>query len=255
MKHVLLVLAHPEPQSLNAHLAHAARAELQALGHRVTVSDLYALGWKAHVDAADFPDRLDPARLDVIAESGHAWKHGSLTVDVRAEQAKLLEADAVVFQFPLWWFGMPAIMKGWIERVYAYGLAYGYRDAGNRYRYGDGALRGKRAMLSVTLGGPAADYGPRGINGQLDELLFPITHGTLFFPGMDVLPTHAVYDAHRLDAAGVDDAAAGLRARMRGLFDDAPLPYRPQNGGDYPDRHVLADDVAPGVTGLRAHLG
>jgi len=254
MKQILLVLAHPEPQSLNAHLAQAARAELEAQGHRVVVSDLYALGWQPVVGAADFPDRLNPAQLDIIAESGHAFKQGSLTADVRAEQVKLLEADAVVFQFPLWWFGMPAIMKGWIERVYAYGLAYGYRDEGNRYRYGDGALCGKRAMLSVTLGGPEADYSSRGINGQLDELLFPITHGVLYYPGMNVLPTYAVYDAHRLDDAGVTRVADGLRARMRGLFDDAPLPYRPQNGGDYPDRHALAENVSPGVTGLRAHL-
>jgi NAD(P)H dehydrogenase (quinone) len=90
----------------------------------------------------------------------------------------------------------------------------GYQGAGNRY--GEGGLAGKCALLSVTTGGPAEDYGPRGINGQLDELLFPITHGT--------------------------------------LFSDAPIPYRPQNGGDFPGRHVLADDVAPGVTGLRAHL-
>ena len=254
MKNVLLVLAHPEPRSLNAHLAHAARAELAAQGHRAVMSDLYALGWKAQVDAADFPDRRDPSRLDVVAESGHGWQNGTLTPDVRAEQGKLLEADAVMFQFPLWWFGMPAIMKGWIERVFAYGLAYGYRDEGNRWRYGDGALKGKRAMLSVTTGGPPADYGPRGINGQLDELLFPITHGTLFFPGMDVLPTYVVYDAHRLDADGIDQAVAGLRARIRGLFDDVPLPFRPQNGGEYPDRHVLDDAVAPGVAGLRAHL-
>jgi putative NADPH-quinone reductase len=50
-----------------------------------------------------------------------------------------------------------------------------------------GALQGKRAVLSVTVGGPAEDYAPRGINGPLEQLLFPITHGTLFFPGMDVL--------------------------------------------------------------------
>jgi NAD(P)H dehydrogenase (quinone) len=149
---------------------------------------------------------------------------------------------------------MPAIMKGWIERVFAFGLAYGYRGAGNRYRYGEGGLAGKRALLSVTTGGPAEDYGPRGINGPLDELLFPITHGTLFFAGMDVLPTYAVYGTSRIDAAGVEHAQAGLAARMRTLFDDAPIPYRPQNGGDYADRHVLADGVAPGVTGLCAHL-
>jgi NAD(P)H dehydrogenase (quinone) len=254
MKNVLLVLAHPDPASLNAQLLQAARDELQAQGHQVAVSDLHAQQWKAVYDARDFPDRLDHERLDFVAESGHAYRNGTQPPDVRAEQAKLLAADAVVFQFPLWWFGMPAIMKGWIERIFAYGLAYGFRDGGNRYRYGEGGLHGKRAMLSLTAGGPAQDYGPRGINGQLDELLFPITHGTLFFAGMEVLPTFAAYDVHRLDAAGIEHAKASLRARMRRLFDDPPLPYRPQNGGDYPDRHELADDVAPGSTGLRAHL-
>jgi NAD(P)H dehydrogenase (quinone) len=254
-KTVLLVHAHPDPASLTAQLAGASAAALRAQGHEVLRSDLYAMGWKAVYDALDFPDRLDPARLSFVDESGHAFRTGTQPPDVEAEQARLRAADAVVFQFPLWWFGMPAIMKGWIERVFAYGLAYGYAGAGNRHRYGEGGLHGKRALLSVTLGGPADDYAPRGINGQLDELLFPITHGTLFFPGMAVLPTYAVFGAGRLDAAGFDEASAGLAARMRGLFDDAPIPYRTQNGGDYPDLHLLADDVAPGLGGLRAHIG
>lgn len=171
-----------------------------------------------------------------------------------AEQHKLLAADAVVFQFPLWWFGFPAILKGWVDRVFAYGFAYGYRGAGNRYRYGDGALAGKRAMLSVTVGGPAEDYGPRGINGPLEHLLFPITHGTLFFAGMDALPTLAVYDAGGLHEAGVVAAKAALAQRMIRLFRDAPIAYRRQNAGAYPDRHTLAPEVAPGLTGIPAHI-
>ena len=226
MKTVLIVHAHPDPHSLTAQMVRAARAELRARGIEVIQSDLYAMGWKAVYDERDFPDRLDPERLSFVAESGHAFGTGTQPDDVRAEQAKLMAADAVVFQFPLWWFGMPAIMKGWIERVWAYGLAYGYRGAGNLHRYGEGGFAGKRALLSVTMGGPSTDYGPRGINGQLDELLFPITHGTLFFPGMDVLPTYAVYGTGRIDAEGVERAQAGLAARMRTLFDDAPIPYR-----------------------------
>jgi len=163
-------------------------------------------------------------------------------------------ADAVIFQFPLWWFGMPAILKGWFDRVWAYGLAYGYRNAGNQYRYGDGAFKGKRALLSVTVGGPAKDYSPRGINGPLEELLFPITHGTMFFPGMDVLPTFAVYGTGQITADGVAAAKESWRLRLERLFEDAPIPFRPQNGGDYPDRHVLAGDVAAGQSGLRAHI-
>jgi NAD(P)H dehydrogenase (quinone) len=173
---------------------------------------------------------------------------------VIAEQEKVCAADAVIFQFPLWWFGMPAILKGWFDRVWAYGLAYGYQGAGNRYRYGDGAFKGKRAMLSVAVGGPAKDYSPRGINGPLEELLFPITHGTLFFPGMDVLPTFAVYGTSQLTAEGVAAAKKSWRVRLEHLFEEAPIAFRRQNGGDYPDGHVLGSDVAPGQSGLVAHI-
>jgi multimeric flavodoxin WrbA len=91
----------------------------------------------------------------------------------RSRAEKILAADAVILQFPLWWFGMPAILKGWIDRVYAYGFAYGYKGVGNRFRYGDGALKGKRAMLSVMCGGPEQDYSPRGINAPLEHCSSP----------------------------------------------------------------------------------
>jgi NAD(P)H dehydrogenase (quinone) len=189
-----------------------------------------------------------------IRVSFHAFAGACQTADVQEEQRKLQAADAVILAFPLWWFGMPAIMKGWIDRVWAYGLAYGYRGAGNAYRYGEGGFAGKRALLAVAAGGPAIDYSPRGINGPLEQLLFPITHGTLFFPGMQVLPTFAVYGAAGIDADGIKDATLAWRDRLERLFEDAPIAFRPQNGGDYPDRHVLASHVAPGQTGLMAHI-
>ena len=253
-KNVLIVHAHPEPLSLTRALVRVSADALRGAGHTVVESDLHALGWKAVFDAADFPARADSWRLAFVAESAHAYASGQQSEDVAAEQRKLLAADALILQFPLWWFGMPAILKGWIDRVWAYGLAYGYRDAGNRYRYGEGAFRGKRALLCVTVGGPQADYGPRGINGTLDELLFPITHGMLFFPGMHVLPTHAVYAADRLDQAAAATAFAMWRKRVLGLFEDAPIPFRAQNGGDNPDGHTLADAVAVGVSGFAAHV-
>ena len=253
-KKVLIVHAHPEPTSLTRQLVEVAEQTLRQQGHEVLLSDLYGMQWKAVFDEHDFPSRADPQRLSFVTESGHSYSSGRQAADIASEQQKLLDADAVILQFPLWWFGMPAILKGWIDRLWAYGLAYGFKGAGNRYRYGDGGFKGKRALLCVMVGGPEEDYSPRGINGPLEQLLFPITHGTLFFPGMDVLPTYAVYGTSHIDAAGIEHAQAGLAARMRTLFTDAPIPYRPQNGGDYPDRHVLADDVAPGVTGLRVHL-
>ena len=250
---VLIVHAHPEPTSLTRHLVDVAVSSLREQGHSVMSSDLYDMRWKAVFDEHDFPMRADPRRLSFVTESGHAYSTSRQTADVTAEQQKLLAADALILQFPLWWFGMPAILKGWVDRVFAYGLAYGYKGQGNRYRYGDGGLKGKRAMLSVICGGPEEDYSPRGINGPLEQLLFPITHGMLFFAGMDVLPTHAVYGTSRITPADVAAARAAWRSRLESLFEDDPIPFRRQNGGDYPDGHVLADHVAVGQVGLTAH--
>jgi NAD(P)H dehydrogenase (quinone) len=253
-KKVLIVYAQPEPQSLTRQLVDVAVQTLQQYGHEVLRSDLYGMRWKAVFDEDDFPTRADPERLSFITESGHSYSSGRQAPDIAAEQQKVLAADAVILQFPLWWFGMPAILKGWVDRVWAYGLAYGYEGAGNRYRYGDGAFKGKRALLCVTVGGPAEDYSPRGINGPLEQLLFPITHGALFFPGMDVLSTHAVYGTGRITEEGVAAAKAAWGARLERLFEDTPILFRPQNGGDYPDRHVLANHLAVGQTGLAIHV-
>jgi NAD(P)H dehydrogenase (quinone) len=254
-KRALVVYAHPEPTSLTRQLVRVTVETLMAQGHEVVQSDLYGMRWKAVFDEHDFPIRADPKRLSFIAESAHAYATGQQTEDVATEQAKLLSSDAVILQFPLWWFGAPAILKGWIERVYAFGFGYGYKDGSNQYRYGEGALKGKRALVSVCTGGPAADYGPRGINGPIDQLLFPLTHGALFYPGMEVLPTHVVYGAaHMSTAAEAEAAKEAWRGRVNRLFDDAPIPFRTQNGGDYLNRHALSDDVAPGRTGLSAHV-
>lgn len=252
-KKILIVHAHPERTSVTHRLVEVSIEALGAQGHEVLQSDLYAMGWKAVFDGQDFPERANQHRLSFIDESGHAFSNGCQTPDVEEEQRKVLAADAVILQFPLWWFSMPAIMKGWVDRVWAFGLAYGYQGAGNAYRYGEGGFAGKRALLAVAVGGPAQDYSPRGINGPLEQLLFPITHGTLFFPGMQVLPTFAVYGTVRIDAPGMAEAAAAWRGRVERLFDDAPMAFRPQNGGDYPDHHVLADHIAPNQTGLMVH--
>ena len=67
---------------------------------------------------------------------------------------------------------------------------------------------------------------------------------------MEVLPTFAVYDSVRLTDARVDLAKEAWKERINGLFTDAPIPFRLQNNGDYPDRHQLATDVAPELSGI-----
>jgi NAD(P)H dehydrogenase (quinone) len=233
---VLIVFAHPEPHSLGAALRDAAIAELEAAGHTVQVSDLHAQHWKSEVDHADFPRLPADARLQVTQASRDAYAADVLTADVLAEQRKLLWADMLILQFPLWWFSMPAILKGWVDRVFACGFAYGVGEHSEQRwgdRYGEGTLAGRRAMLVVTAGGWQEHYGARGINGPIDDLLFPIQHGILYYPGYDVLPPYVLYRADRLDDAGFEQAAGALRERMRTLATTPPIPYRRQNHGDY----------------------
>src|SRR5882757_3031139 len=120
---VLIVYAHPEPKSLNGALRDFSIERLRRAGHDVQVSDLYAMRWKASVDAGDFAGRDANEPLDVSAASKHAYETSTQAAEIAAEQRKVLEADALILQFPLWWFSMPAILKGWVDRVYAYGLA------------------------------------------------------------------------------------------------------------------------------------
>jgi NAD(P)H dehydrogenase (quinone) len=148
--------------------------------------------------------------------------------------------------------------ESWIDRVYAYGFAYGvgeHSDTRWGDRYGEGRLAGKRAMLLVTAGGWASHYGPRGINGPIDDLLFPIQHGVLFYPGYDVLPPLIVYRADRMDEAGFEGTSAGICERMRNLFDETPIPFRQQNGGDYaiPSMELLPEAAPAHITGFAAH--
>ncbi|NTX78836.1 NAD(P)H-dependent oxidoreductase [Serratia proteamaculans] len=255
---VLLVYAHPEPQSLNGSLKDFSVQRLEAAGHQVQVSDLYAMQWKATLDAND--SRVSPpgTRFDPSLDSRHAFANGLQSQDIELEQEKLLWADTVILQFPLWWFSMPAILKGWVERVYAYGFAYGvgeHSDLRWGDRYGEGTLAGKRAMLIVTTGGWESHYTERGINGPIDDILFPIQHGILHYPGFEVLPPFVIYRTGRVDETKFVEISARLGQRLDDLAHTAPIPFRRQNAGDYEiPALTLKPDIAPGRSGFGAHI-
>ncbi|MDR3098855.1 MAG: NAD(P)H-dependent oxidoreductase [Paraburkholderia sp.] len=255
---VLIVYAHPEPRSLNGALKDFARERLTQAGHAVQVSDLYAMNWKAVLDAQDAPGRAATAPFNPSLDSKQAFASGTQSADIAREQEKLRWADAVILQFPLWWFSMPAILKGWIERVYAYGFAYGVGEHSDRRwgdRYGESTLAGKRAMLLVTAGGWESHYGPRGVNGPIDDILFPIHHGVLYYPGFDVLPPFLVYRTGRMDEARFAATREALGERLDTLWSTAPIAFRPQNAGAYEiPALTLRDEISPGSTGFSAHV-
>jgi NAD(P)H dehydrogenase (quinone) len=252
---VLWVYAHPESRSLNAALRDAGVRFLEAQGHEVVLSDLYAMGWNPTLDRDDLGDLPDPAP-QLSRATKQAYERGTLAADIRAEQDKLRAADVLVLQFPLWWYSVPAILKGWIDRVFAKGFAYGIADPehpGRTLRYGDGPLSGRRAQVITTVGSPAPAMGPRGINGRLDQVLFPLLHGTLFYVGMDVLPPLAVHGADRVSDDDYSTAVASLERCLTDLWAAGPIAYRYQNRGDYDQDLVLEPHLCPGEEGIHVH--
>jgi NAD(P)H dehydrogenase (quinone) len=189
---VLIVHAHHEPRSFLSGLKDKAVATLQAQGHDVVVSDLYAMGFNPVSDRRNFTTVADPDYLQQRAEEQYATEHDGFAPDVAEEMEKVLKADLLVFSFPLWWFGMPAILKGWADRVLAMGKIYGMGQL-----YEDGVGRGKRALVITTTGAPGNMYTERGINPGLDVILTPIENGTFWFIGFEPLPPIVIHSADR----------------------------------------------------------
>ena len=192
MENVLIVYAAPEPKSLNGALLAAALKTLTDRGTSVEISDLYGMQFKPVLDSSDFPDRWDATVFDPAAEQMHAIACGSIAPHIAAEIEKVRRADLLIIQFPIWWTSMPAILKGWFDRVFAQGFVV---NIATGEVYGRGLLRGKKALVVVTAGSPAELYMPGGPHGDLHELLRPLTHNLLEFCGLEVLPTHVVYSA------------------------------------------------------------
>jgi NAD(P)H dehydrogenase (quinone) len=193
---VLLVLAHPERRSFNGAMFDTAQATLQAAGHTVVTSDLYRMGFDPISSRRNFVSVKDADYLKPQVEEMWASEVGGFAPDLEAEIAKIEAADLMIWQFPLWWFGMPAILKGWVDRVFAMGRTYG-----NGHIYETGKFKGKRALLSLTTGGPEAAYLEDGFNGDLNAMLRPMQRGMLNFTGFSVLQPQVVYGPVRVDDA------------------------------------------------------
>ncbi|XP_069572065.1 NAD(P)H dehydrogenase [quinone] 1 [Brachyistius frenatus] len=222
-KTVLIVYAHQSPGSFNAAVRDVAVQELTELGYRVHVSDLYAVDFRANATRDDIIGDLKNSELFQYGEETmHAWMEGRLGDDIVAEQRKVEEAELVIFQFPLYWFSVPAIMKGWMDRVLTQGFAFSLKRM-----YNNGIFKDKKAMLSFTTGAAQTMFQPDGINGDINVSLWPLQNGTLHFCGFQVLAPQIFWSPSHCPAAARAAMLDGWRARLRGLLAEKPLTFAP----------------------------
>ena len=181
---ILVLVAHPELEQsrANRRLLNDARA-LQAAAPpgRIEVRDLYAL----------YPDYL---------------------IDVAAEQAALASARLVVWQQPIHWYGMPPLLKLWVDDVLVFGWAYGP---------GGTALRGKDLWLVASTGGPEDSYRPESYNRYFFDAFLPPYEQTAALCGMRFLPPLLLHGAHKAKEA---ELAAHARVYVKRLAEYPQWP-------------------------------
>ncbi|MDP6565701.1 MAG: NAD(P)H-dependent oxidoreductase [Alphaproteobacteria bacterium] len=215
-----IVQAHHEAKSFNAALTRAAQTALPEHGHEVQVSDLYAMNFNPVSDRRNFTTVADGDYLKQQVEERHAAKHDGFAPDIQAELDKLDWCDVLVFQFPIWWFGLPAILKGWVDRVFAMGRIYG----GGRW-FDDGYFAGRRAMISLTTGGGRGAFSKDGISGDIHAILEPVNHGILRFNGFDVVPPFIAWAAAHVDDERREGYLRDYVERLLTIGETEPIPY------------------------------
>lgn len=196
--HALIVVSHPNPDSLtHAVAAQVAQgvASSSSLGrHTTEIADLAAEGFDPRFTAAD---------------TALALNQGLPSPDVAAEHARLARADALVLVYPVYWWSFPALLKGWIDRVFTQGWAYA--------EGADGKLTKKLGHLPVhLLGIGGADTGTYERHGYLEAMKTQIDRGIFGYCGAPVASSRLL-----LQSSGQDMAAAHLavaRELGSGLF-------------------------------------
>jgi glutathione-regulated potassium-efflux system ancillary protein KefF len=180
MPDIVVLVAHPQQEHSSVNRALQQAVQRQGLP-RVDLRDLYAL----------YPDYL---------------------VDVAAEQAALAQARLVVWQQPIHWYGMPPLLKLWLDEVFSFGWAYG--PGGNR-------LRGKDLWLVASTGGAAESYRPAGYNRYFFDAFLPPYEQTAALAGMRFLPPLLLHGAHRIGEAELA-AHAELYVQRLASYPDWP---------------------------------
>lgn len=209
---VLLVYCHPEPGSFTHALLEIAKAAITAEGCTYEVSDLYGEGFNPVAGRHDFETCADPDYFHYQTEQAHAAAHDAYSPEVQREQDRVRRADMLVFLYPLWWGGPPAMLKGWFDRVLSYGFAYV-----DGARFETGLFNDRSSIMCVSTGGTVARFSAGGTYGTIDQVLWPMQHCQLRYLGMEVLEPFVAYASPRVGDEGRHTHLSDWNAALRSV--------------------------------------
>lgn len=196
MRH-LIIYAHPNENSLNHHLLNTVVETLQSHHHEIIVRDLYKIGFDPVLSLADMQGQ----------------RMGKVSHDVKTEQDHISWAEQITFIYPIWWTGLPAMMKGYIDRVFSYGFAYRYDQGVQK-----GLLKGKSTMIINTHGKSYEEYERTGMD---KALTLTSDHGIFIYSGLEII-RHLFFD--KADRASSEDLEI-WKEQIKNLYSKQLLHY------------------------------
>lgn len=194
MRH-LIIYAHPNENSLNHNLLNTVIETLQSHNEEIIVRDLYKIGFDPVFSLEDMQGQFQ----------------GKLSDDVKTEQEHISWAEQITFIYPIWWTGLPAIMKGYIDRVFSYGFAYRY-DQGIQ----KGLLKGKKTVIINTHGKSHEEYEKTGMD---KALTLTSDNGIFIYSGLEII-RHLFFD--KADKASPENLEI-WKDQIRNLYSDYVL--------------------------------
>ena len=187
----LIIYSHPNPTSFNAAIRQTIEKKFLKAQIEYATRDLYALNFNSILNGMDF----------------ESFKSGKIPTDIAREQDYIKKAEILLFIYPIWWFGMPSILKGYIERIFSLGFAYAMTEQGPQ-----GILTDKKVVILNTTGGPRNSYEQYGFNTALKTTM---ADGIFGFCGMSVLSHKYFY--------GVPTISHEERSKMLLELENNPL--------------------------------
>ncbi|MED1203530.1 NAD(P)H-dependent oxidoreductase [Heyndrickxia acidicola] len=158
----LVIYTHPNPASFNAAIKETVVNELTSKGQEVKVRDLYEMNFNPILSGEDFVQ----------------FSQNQIPEDIKPEQDAITWADQLVFIYPTWWTNMPALLKGYIDRVFTNGFAFRYSENG-----AEGLLNGKKAIIFQTTGQPKESLEAYNLISPLQISM----QGSLSFTGIETI--------------------------------------------------------------------
>lgn len=159
----LVVFAHSNPKSFNKGILDTIRETVEKKKENIQIRDLYSMNFDAILKPSDF----------------EAFQKNTVPEDIKTEQEHIKWADVIIFVYPVWWVGLPAILKGYVDRVFANGFAYEYVNGAP-----NGLLKGKRALLICTTGSPSEMLAQNGMHNAMKQTS---DTGIFSFCGIEVI--------------------------------------------------------------------